>query len=56
MKTHGEYFFAAYEERSFFMELKTIGLTKKVGSKTAVDDLNIDVYKRQHRHLPEQLL
>ena len=41
MKTHGEYFFAPYGERGFFMELKTIGLTKKFGSKTAVDDLNI---------------
>ena len=41
MKTHGEYFFAPYGERSFFMELKTVGLTKKFGSKIAVDDLNI---------------
>ena len=42
------------------MELKTIGLTKKFGSKTAVDNLNItlttvsythlDVYKRQPPH------
>jgi len=41
MKTHGEYFIAPYGERSFFMELKTVGLTKKFGSKIAVDDLNI---------------
>lgn len=26
------------------MELKTIGLTKKFGSKTAVDNLNINVF------------
>ena len=32
MKTHGEYFIAPYGERSFFMELKTVGLTKKFGS------------------------
>ena len=38
---HGEYFIAPYGERSFFMELKTVGLTKKFGSKIAVDDLNI---------------
>ena len=41
MKTHGEYFIAPYGERSFFMELKTVGLTKEFGSKIAVDDLNI---------------
>ncbi len=41
MKTHGEYFFAPHGERSFYMELKTIGLTKKFGSKTAVDHLNV---------------
>ena len=41
MKTHGEYFIAPYGESSFFMELKTVGLTKKFGSKIAVDDLNI---------------
>lgn len=34
-------FIAPHGERSFFMELKTIGLTKKFGSKTAVKDLNI---------------
>ena len=41
MKTHGEYFIAPYGERSFVMELKIVGLTKKFGSKTAVDNLNI---------------
>ena len=35
------HFIAPYGERSFFMELKTVGLTKKFGSKIAVDDLNI---------------
>jgi ABC-2 type transport system ATP-binding protein len=34
-------FIAPYGERSIFMELKAIGLTKKFGSKTAVNALNI---------------
>lgn len=34
-------FIAPYGERSIFMELKTIELTKKFGSKTAVNHLNI---------------
>ena len=34
-------FIAPHGERGFFMELKTIGLTKKFGSKTAVNDLNL---------------
>ena len=34
-------FIAPHGERGFFMELKTIRLTKKFGSKTVVDDLNL---------------
>ena len=41
MKTHGEYFYCSPWRKGHFMELKTIGLTKKFASKTAVDDLNI---------------
>ena len=41
MKTHGEYFFAFSEERSLYMELKTIELTKKFGGETAVNHLNV---------------
>lgn len=34
-------FFCSLWRKGLFMELKTIGLTKKFGSKTAVDNLNI---------------
>ena len=34
-------FFIPRRERGFLMELKTVGLTKKFGAKTAVDGLNI---------------
>jgi len=37
----GSIFIAPCEERGLFMELKTIGLTKKFGSKTAVDHLDL---------------
>jgi len=47
MKTHGEYFCVLLSahvskcRKEFFMELKTVGLTKKFGRKTAVNHLNI---------------
>lgn len=36
-----ESIFAPHQERSFCMELRTVGLTKKFGCKTAVDDLDL---------------
>ena len=46
MKSQGEYFYAQYGaiplmEKGVYMKLKTIELTKKFGSKTAVNRLNI---------------